>query len=506
MRLADYIGGLTVPQGPGAGEPYRVLPWERRFLRGFERTSGDIAMSLARGNGKSGLVSAIACAVADPDGPLHGRAHEVAVVASSFSQARIIFEDCLSVLGDLNGLPAREWRVQDSANTATIQHRKSKARIRCIGSDPRRAHGLRPRLVLADEPAQWESSKADRMHAALRTSMGKIPGSRMIAIGTRPASSAHWFQKMLDGGCSFSLCYAAAKSDPPFHWRTVRKANPSLGIMPELAVRIRSEMADAKRDSALLPAFESLRLNMGTADITEALLLSPDVWASIETAAPECRGPFVLGVDLGATAAMSAAAAYWLETGALDAFALLPERPGLSERGRFDGVGTLYHDMARRGELLRAGEFVSDVPFLLSEALRRWGRPRAIACDRWREGELRQALTDASFPLAVLSLRGQGYRDGGEDLRQFRKACLGGHVRPGRSLLLRSAMGEARTVSDDARNEKLSKKTEGGRRAHARDDAAAAAIVAVAEGVRRGAGSAAAPSDGRRSWRYRGAA
>ena len=53
------------------------------------------------------------------------------------------------------------------------------------------------------------------------------------------------------------------------------------------------------------------------------------------------------------------------------------------------------------------------------------------------------------------------------------------------SLLLRSAMSEARTVSDPAGNSKLSKKNEAGRRQNARDDAAAA-ILAVSEGERGG--------------------
>ena len=71
--------------------------------------------------------------------------------------------------------------------------------------------------------------------------------------------------------------------------------------------------------------------------------------------------------------------------------------------------------------------------------------------------------------------------------------------RPGahRSLLLRAALAEARTVADPAGNEKLAKGVEGRRRRRARDDAAAAAILAVAEGVRRG-------DRPRRTWRYRG--
>ena len=51
--------------------------------------------------------------------------------------------------------------------------------------------------------------------------------------------------------------------------------------------------------------------------------------------------------------------------------------------------------------------------------------------------------------------------------------------------LLTHAMGEARTVSDPAGNAKLSKGAQGGRRHRARDDAAAAAILAVASGLRR---------------------
>ena len=45
--------------------------------------------------------------------------------------------------------------------------------------------------------------------------------------------------------------------------------------------------------------------------------------------------------------------------------------------------------------------------------------------------------------------------------------------------MLASAIGEARVITDPAGNSKLAKGTEGGRRLRARDDAAAAAILAV---------------------------
>ena len=97
---------------------------------------------------------------------------------------------------------------------------------------------------------------------------------------------------------------------------------------------------------------------------------------------------------------------------------------------------------------------------------------------------MRDALDKAGVPAAALSMRGQGFKDGGEDVRDFRRACLDSRVVPAVSLLLRSAMTEARVVMDPAGNCKLAKNAEGGRRVRARDDAAAAAILAVAAGVR----------------------
>ena len=110
--------------------------------------------------------------------------------------------------------------------------------------------------------------------------------------------------------------------------------------------------------------------------ITEqSALLDAGTWESIEIEIDgDASGRYALGVDLGSGAAMSAAAGYWPSTGALSAFAVFPELPGLADRGLRDGVGGLYADMAARGELLIAGRRVADVGRLLEEALDRWGQ------------------------------------------------------------------------------------------------------------------------------------
>ena len=484
-RVVEYLAGLTLAGGDHDGEPFVVLPWERRFVRGAFRGPGDSALSVGRGCGKSALVAAIAAAVVDPCGPLHGRRREVVCVAASFDQSRIVFEDVLHFLSARYDLGDRLlWRRQDSANRATLEFRSTGARVRCIGSDPTRAHGLRPAIVLADEPAQWDRAKAERMLAALKTGLGKVPGSRLIALGTRPADEQHWFARMLVSA-PYSQVHAARPDDPPFWLRTIRRANPSVDHLPSLKARILEEVRDARIDPDALASFRSLRLNMGVSDHERSVLLDLGAWTRAE-GLPEpqpTRGGYVLGLDLGQSAAMSAAAAYH-EGGRLEALAVFPEHPDLRRRGLADGVGASYQRMAERGELIVAGKYVSDIRRLLSEALVRWGRPAAVVCDRWRAAELRQHLEALRFPVAQLVVRGAGFKDGAADTRAFRAAVLGGFVRPSESLLLTSAVSEARVVVDVAGNAKLAKSSQGGRRTKARDDAAAAAILAVATGFR----------------------
>ncbi len=483
-QVIGWLSGLTLSGGDLHGEGLEVWPWEARFIRGAFRGPGDAALSVGRGNGKSGLVGAIATGVVDPSGPLHSPRAEVVIIASSFGQGRVVFEDVLAFMGQRHNLSdRREWRKQDTSQLAVLEHRASGSRVRCIGSDPRRAHGLRPKLALLDEPAQWPGATSARMLAAIRTGLGKSPGSRLIALGTRPDDAAHWFSRFLEAA-PYSQIHAARPDDPPFRLSTIRRANPSLEYLPSLRARILAEREDARRDPERLAEWKALRLNLGTSDVEVSVLLDAGTWAEAEreTEAGQ-RGGAVWGVDLGSGASMSAVAAYY-PSGALEALAAFPELPGLAERGLADGVGRLYLRMAERGELITAGRRVADIRALLSEGLSRWGRPVALVADRWREAELRDALEALRFPQAALVTRGQGYRDGGADVRAFRRAFGEGRVFPAPSLLLAAAMAEARTVSDPAGNEKLSKKSEGGRRRRAKDDAAAAAILAVAEGYR----------------------
>ena len=500
-RLIDSLEAAPVGDGDLLGQPFRALRWQRRFLRGAFRPGIQRAgCTLGRGGGKSGIASALALDAIRPAGALHVDGGETIVLASSFAQARIVFDavvTSLELLGEVDG-----FRKLDQQNMALLQHRETKARLRVAGSDNRRAHGWRFNLAICDEPAQW-GPRGESLAAAVRTGLGKRRGSRVLFIGTRPSSDAHFFARLLaeDDPSVYAVTYAAPPDAPPFHLKTWRRANPALDDgMPDLEV-VRAEARLAKRDPAELASFRALRLNQGTSDTEQAFLIDALTWAGVERdTLPPREGPYALGVDLGGTAAFSAAAAYWPDTGRLEGFVACGHDPPLSERAAADNVAGVYERMRDNGELVQLGGRVVPVGAFLAEAVNRWGRPDAISADRWRAGELEDGVRDGRLNLPQPTWRGQGWRDGAADVRAFRAAVLEGKVAAPVSLAMRAALAEARTVTDSAANEKLAKAGEGQRRRRGRDDLAAAIVLAVAEGQRRAA------SKPQRRWRYRGAA
>jgi len=105
-EVKDYIETLIIGQGPEAGKPMVLYPWQRRFLRGALRQEDDAALTLARGGGKTTFIAAIAAAAVA--GPLADPMAEVLIVASSFDQGLISFRH-------IQHFWRRNWRPTRSA-------------------------------------------------------------------------------------------------------------------------------------------------------------------------------------------------------------------------------------------------------------------------------------------------------------------------------------------------------------------------------------------------------
>ena len=284
-------------------------------------------------------------------------------------------------------------------------------------------------------------------------------------------------------------------------WANVQAANPGLREAPALAAAIKDELAQAKKDGASAHGFRAYRLNMGTSETGREALIDAASWERVETDDPDMRGEYVLGVDLGGASSWSAVAGYWPETGYLSALACTGDDPALEAREREDNVESgLYERMARAGDLrVIAGKRVPDPLDILAPALERWGKPAFVAADRFRQGELLDAMTALGIADVELLARGMGMVDGVADVRDFRKAVLNGRVKPRRCLLLYSSVAAAEvriTISGDS---VLVKGSPGARKPQGRDDCACAAMLAVAVGKRAADADALKPAE----WKVR---
>ena len=495
--LIEYMQTLTLRGGDLDGQLMKVWRWQERWIRATWSKPGDSGLSCGRGNGKSGLLGAILAAVVDPNGPLTSTRAEAIVVAATLEQARVVFDDCV---GFLEGLgydlsDKKLWTKQSSSNKCILEYKPTGARIRAVGNNPNAIHGARPKIICIDEPAQHERGTRDRTYSALRTSLGKVPGSRLLSIGTRSSDPEHWFSRLLDdpGPDQTSHVYAVpVDADASDKWHLVgtwQLANPSIEKLRSLKRVLKEEAVEAARDSSALQRFRALRLNQGVDDTTRQQLISGDDWKACEVETlPPAEGPSVWGIDLGGTKAMSALSCYWPYTGRSETIGAFPMTPTLKERAAHDSVpANLYELMRSRGELYLCGDATVDNVALIKVAWDLWGRPAAVVGDRWKDGELIEALENAGIPSGRLVLRGQGFRDQTVDVQAFQKAVLDRKVKSRVSMLVRSALEGCVLKVDDAANMKISKGSEGQRRQRHRDDAASAMVLAISEGYKIGA-------------------
>ena len=487
LAIEDYIKSLQVTQGAQAGNDVTVLPWQKKFLKNaFAPGVSEAGLTMARGGGKTTFLAATGCAFLEADGVVEP-ASDIVIVASSMDQGQILFDHCQRFLGDKK--LRSDYSMRNNTNLLRLINKHTKVRLRVLSSNPAALHGSAPSLILADEVAQWGHNRIDKMLAALRTSLGKIPNSRMVCLGTRPDSPSHPFEIYLKMA-EYSQIHAATKHDlkhKPWQLNTWVKANPSLRhdtrhLFKDLFDQYKKEAETAKKIPELYAQFAALRLNAGVPDVIDNVLLTLETWERIAGKAKQVGKPY-WGIDLGGTAAASAIAAYYPETGRLETVAAFGNIPDLHDRGTRDGVGSLYIRAKENRELFTIGGRAVPIDELLRIGIERFGRPYSISCDRWRLGELKDACEMIGLRVPI-DERGQGYKDGGQDVRIFRRAIAEGVVKvPKGQLFLTAAMSEARVTTDPAGNAKLAKSGEG-KRQRARDDAAAAAILAVSSGIR----------------------
>lgn len=470
------------------GPPVKPVPFQREFLRGVADPEVDLAaLCCPRGAGKTLLGAHLGALCLRPGSALFRERVETVVVAGSIEQARILLHYVRESLDRV----ASHYRWS-SGTRPKVVHKGSGTILRILSSSAKRALGLsRFRYIIGDEPGAWEAREGEAMYQGLRTSLGKLPGQKLILLGTRaPAEPGSWWPDLVDGGSGDGIHVTdlRAPDDAPWdHYHTALRANPVIRIHPSLRRRVLRERDEARRNPTMRPVYEAFRLNKPVS-VTADALVEVDDWRAVEAReVPPRVGRPVVGLDLGGDRSWSAAACLYLN-GRLEVYALTPGIPDLKAREKQDGQPRgMYERLVGDGSLVvdRGVRFAR--PHILIDHLLHVGiRPAWVICDRFAWG----ALADAVGGRWPVVKRVGRWSEATEDIAGFRQLTADGPlaITPESRRLARLGISEAVVEEDTSGNSRLRK-----RRGHrSRDDVAMAGILAagalVREIARRGRG------------------
>ena len=206
-------------------------------------------LSMARKNGKTALIAAIALAhLVGPESHKHG---EIYSAANDRDQAAIIFKFAKQIV-ELE--PELAEQIDIVTSTKTMVGRRTASTYKAISAEAGTKHGYSPSLVIYDELAQ--SHKRD-LYDVLDTSFGSAAEPLFIVISTQSNDPQHILSQLIDDGLSKMdpsiVCHLHAADegcalDDKKQWKL---ANPALDVF-----RDRADLEAAITKAIRMPAEE----------------------------------------------------------------------------------------------------------------------------------------------------------------------------------------------------------------------------------------------------------
>lgn len=455
-KVLAFLGTLPIVSGLRAGERMEVLDFQERFVRGvYAETEGErlvrlAGLSVARGNGKSGLLAGLG--LAHLLGPMMEPYGECYAAALDREQASVLYRMTCAYIYET---PWMAGRVNIRDQTKEITDLESSSLWRALTSDARKAHGLAPSFWIADEVAQWRSRE---LWDNLRTGMAKRKHALGVTISTQAADDLHFWSEMLDAEPmpSTYVQLHAAPDDCALDDREAwLAANPALG-----AFLNEEEFADAAamamRSPSFAPAFRLLNLNQRIA--AEGRFIEQADWEAngepfdpIELEGARCYG----GLDLSSTRDLCALALYFPDHGKLLAWHWLP-KDTIAARVERDRVP--YDRWAADGWAdVTVGNARDDLAIALQLAdIRGRYDLQGIAFDRWQIARLNKLLADEGIDLPMKEFV-PGFKSYAAAVDAFERALLGGNMQHNGNPLLRWQAGNVIVETDPAGNRKPTK-------------------------------------------------
>jgi phage terminase large subunit-like protein len=480
-RVIAFIEGLRITAGTHAGKPFKLRPWQREIVESIyatdatgKRIKRQALVCIPRKNGKSALAAALAlCHLCGPEAEQRGQVYSA---AADRDQAALIFREMIAFIQADESMSAR---IVIRSHAKTLEDLESGSIYSALSSDARKAHGLSPSFVVADELAQW---KGRELYDNLLTGFGARSEPLMVVISTQSPDANHVMTELVRYGEQINAgeiedksfhatVHAAAPNDDPFDETVWHRCNPALGDFRSLEeFRIAAEQA--RRIPARRPAFELLYLNRAI-DAETAFIARGDWEAcAAEIDANSLHGTrCILGLDLSSTTDLTALAAHFPDSGDLLCWGWLPA-DGLAEAEKRDHAP--YTLWARQGVLETTPGRSIDREFVvqrIAEICELYD-VQCMFADRWRLDEVAR-LIDAQRIKLKIEGHGFGWKDMNPSIDAFEAEVLAQRLRHD-SPLLNMAMANAKVLSDPAGNRKLVKN-----RSYGRIDPLIAAVLAV---------------------------
>ncbi|WP_236616868.1 terminase large subunit [Sphingobium lactosutens] len=258
-------------------------------------------LSIARKNGKSGLIAAILLAhLAGPEARLNS---QIVSGARSRDQAALVFNLAAKMVTQSPDLSKLVRIVPSGKRLIGLA---KNVEYRALAADGHTAHGLSPVLAILDELGQVRGPQDDFVEA-IETASGAYDDALRLIISTQAPTDADMLSVKIDdakrSGDPKIVCHVYAAEpdcdvlDPAAH----RAANPALGTF-----RSEVELLAAAEKAARMPSaengFRNLYLNQRVNRFSP--FISPMVWAEGGGPVDEqafINGPIYGGLDLAET-------------------------------------------------------------------------------------------------------------------------------------------------------------------------------------------------------------
>ena len=453
------------PEGSAVGKPLELADFQKKFIIDvYDSPHGTrrAILSIARKNGKSGLISAIM--LAHIVGPEAQQNSQIVSGAMSRDQAALVFNLAVKML-DMQ--PAFAGLYKYTPSGKRIVGLKKNVEYRALSADGTTAHGLSPILAILDEVGQVRGASSPFVEA-ITTSQGAHAAPLLMAISTQSPSDADLFSIWVDDALRSNdphiVChlYAAdAECDllDPKQWE---KANPALGTF-----RNKADLEEQLKQAARIPSMEAssrnLLLNQRIA--LESLWLAPAVWKSCSgeiNLEVFKQGHVAMGLDLSTRNDLTAAVLAAKDDNGivhLLPFVFSPES-GMKDRELRDKAP--YTTWSNKGQLIAVPGSTLDYEWLCQYMRIKLNELKisiaSIQFDRWRIAELKSAAERTGFAQEAEWLEiGQGYQSMSPRIEAFETYLLQTKIRHGAHPLLNMAAANAVVIKDPAGNRKIDK-------------------------------------------------